>query len=253
MRDNGERASLADFRARHQSIAKVLADRTDGLEFVQDAAASLVETKSVDGAIEDVIPMARLGEYRITREVGRGGMGVVYEAEQVPLDCRVALKVLPTTASRDSRQRRRFQVEDRAAALLHHEHIAPVFGIGCDQGVHYYAMQFIEGRSLTDLSSKPSPCRSPRHSLWTHDLGRYPMNARNVRRILCAVPLFSSAPRLGNEGRSSYDRFLIGARSRKPAISGSGLSDDARPYPELVAHAPRATTIRIDVKMGKRH
>ncbi len=100
-----------------------------------------------------------LGEYRIIREVGRGGMGVVYEAEHLPLGRRVALKVLPSTASLDPRQRQRFQVEAQAAALLHHEHIVPVFGIGCDQGIHYYAMQFIEGRSLTDVirSLRPAP------------------------------------------------------------------------------------------------
>jgi len=137
-------------------------------------------------------------------------MDVVYEAEQLPLNCRVALKVLPTTASLDPRQRQRFQVEAQAGALLHDEHIVPVFGIGCDQGVHYYAMQFIDGRSLTNLISKPSPCRSPRPSLWTHDLGTHAMNERNVRRILCAVPLLRSAPWLGNEGCLSCDRSLIG-------------------------------------------
>jgi serine/threonine protein kinase len=78
-------------------------------------------------------------------------MGVVYEALHLPLGRRVALKVLPTTASLDPRQRERFQVEAQAAALLHHEHIVPVFGIGCDQGTHYYAMQYIDGRSMTDI------------------------------------------------------------------------------------------------------
>ena len=92
-----------------------------------------------------------LGEFRLLREIGRGGMGVVYEAEQLPLGRRVALKVLPSTASLDPRHRQRFQLEAQAAAILHHEHIVPVFGIGFDQGLHYYAMQFIEGRSLTEL------------------------------------------------------------------------------------------------------
>src|SRR5215470_11501766 len=89
-----------------------------------------------------------LGDFHILREVGRGGMGVVYEAEQVSLNRRVALKVLPLAATLDPRQLERFRHEARAAALLHHPHVVPVHGVGCERGVHYYAMQLIEGCSL---------------------------------------------------------------------------------------------------------
>ena len=92
-----------------------------------------------------------LGDYRIVREVGRGGMGIVFEAVQVSLDRRVALKILPLAAALDPRHLQRFQLEAQAAAHLHHPHIVPIFAVGCDQGVHYYAMQFIDGRSLADL------------------------------------------------------------------------------------------------------
>jgi serine/threonine protein kinase len=89
-----------------------------------------------------------LGDFKILRELGRGGMGVVYEAEQVSLNRRVALKVLPLAATMDPRQLERFRHEARAAGLLHHPHIVPVYGVGCERGVHYYAMQLIEGCSL---------------------------------------------------------------------------------------------------------
>jgi serine/threonine protein kinase/WD40 repeat protein len=89
-----------------------------------------------------------IGDFRIVREVGRGGMGVVYEAEQISLRRRVALKVLPFAAMLDARQLARFQTEARAAAGLHHTAIVPVFSVGCERGVHYYAMQFIEGHTL---------------------------------------------------------------------------------------------------------
>jgi serine/threonine-protein kinase len=92
-----------------------------------------------------------LGDYRIVREVGRGGMGVVYEAVQRSLGRRVALKVLPVAGALDPRQLQRFQVEAQAAATLHHASIVPVFVVGCEQGVHFYAMQFIEGRTLADV------------------------------------------------------------------------------------------------------
>jgi serine/threonine protein kinase len=89
-----------------------------------------------------------LGDFRLIRELGRGGMGVVYEAEQLSLGRRVALKVLPFAATLDAKQLRRFQNEAQAAACLHHPNIVPVHGVGCARGLHYYAMQFIEGQSL---------------------------------------------------------------------------------------------------------
>ncbi|WP_435008568.1 protein kinase domain-containing protein [Tundrisphaera lichenicola] len=92
-----------------------------------------------------------LGDYRIVREVGRGGMGVVFEAMQVSLGRRVALKILPLAAAVDPRHLQRFQLEAQAAAHLHHPHIVPIHAVGCDRGVHYYAMQFIQGRSMADL------------------------------------------------------------------------------------------------------
>ncbi len=92
-----------------------------------------------------------LGDFRILREVGRGGMGVVYEAEQLSLRRRVALKVLAFAAVLDPRHLQRFQNEARAAACLHHPNIVPVHGVGADRGVHYYAMQFIEGPTLASL------------------------------------------------------------------------------------------------------
>jgi tetratricopeptide (TPR) repeat protein len=92
-----------------------------------------------------------LGDFRIIREVGRGGMGVVYEAEQISLGRTVALKVLPFAAALDGRQLQRFKNEAQAAAHLQHQHIVPVYGVGSERGVHYYAMQFIDGHSLAEL------------------------------------------------------------------------------------------------------
>jgi serine/threonine protein kinase/WD40 repeat protein len=113
-------------------------------------------SRAGDSAVSGVAPLAGaddlvpgvLGDFRLLRGVGRGGMGVVYEAEQVSLNRRVALKVLPLAATMDPRQLERFRHEARAAALLHHPHVVPVYGVGCERGVHYYAMQLIEGCSL---------------------------------------------------------------------------------------------------------
>src|SRR5204862_56181 len=94
----------------------------------------------------DVIP--DLEDYRIVRELGRGGMGIVYEAKQVSRGRRVALKVLLSAAALDPRQLRRFQVEVQAAQLLRHPHVVPIAAFGCERGIYYYAMQYIEGCDL---------------------------------------------------------------------------------------------------------
>ena len=90
----------------------------------------------------------RLGDFIIGRELGRGGMGIVYEARQISLDRTVALKVLPFAAVLDSKQIARFKSEAQAAAQILHPNIVPVFAIGVDRGVHFYAMQFIDGQPL---------------------------------------------------------------------------------------------------------
>lgn len=95
-----------------------------------------------------------LGDFALGREIGRGGMGVVYEAIQVSLGRRVALKVLPFAAVLDKRQLQRFKNEAQAAAALHHQNIVPVFAVGCERGVHYYAMQYIDGRDLSAALSQ---------------------------------------------------------------------------------------------------
>ena len=92
-----------------------------------------------------------LGDFRIIRLLGRGGMGIVYEAEQISLSRRVALKVLPFASNMDPKQLQRFQNEARSAASLHHPNIVPVHAVGCERGVHYFAMQYIDGLTIADF------------------------------------------------------------------------------------------------------
>src|SRR5205814_8541002 len=101
-----------------------------------------------------------VGEFRILRRVGRGGMGVVYEAVQESLGRHVALKVLPAEALADPLRRERFRREARAAARLHHTNIVPVFGTGAADGRHFYAMQFIAGHPLDAVIDEVQRVRS---------------------------------------------------------------------------------------------
>jgi serine/threonine protein kinase/Tfp pilus assembly protein PilF len=102
----------------------------------------------------------RLGDFELLREIGRGGMGVVYEARQISLNRRVALKVLPPGLGLTEQAVKRFEREAQAAAKLHHTNIVPVHAIGQADGSHFYAMELIEGQPLSevlrDLSGKGS-------------------------------------------------------------------------------------------------
>ncbi|HZU38068.1 MAG TPA: protein kinase, partial [Gemmataceae bacterium] len=143
------RAELEEFFASYGQVDRLAAP-------VRRASrdAGLVRASSGVGKGRDNQPppdIGELGDFRLLREVGRGGMGVVYEAEQISLRRRVALKVLPFAAAIDPRQLQRFKNEAMAAAHLRHESIVPVYAVGQERGVHYYAMQFIEGQSLASL------------------------------------------------------------------------------------------------------
>ncbi|WP_165069260.1 serine/threonine protein kinase [Paludisphaera rhizosphaerae] len=91
-------------------------------------------------------------EFRILREIGRGGMGIVYEAVQMSLNRRVALKVLTTSSIADPHRIQRFQLEARVLAALTHPNIVPIYSIGHNRGVPYLAMQLIEGRTLAEVA-----------------------------------------------------------------------------------------------------
>jgi len=94
-------------------------------------------------------PPSVIGDFRILREIARGGMGIVYEAEQTSLGRHVALKVLPVPIAGTARAVLRFQREARAAARLHHTHIVPVYAMGLERGFCYYAMELVHGRALS--------------------------------------------------------------------------------------------------------
>ena len=140
---------------RYPDLAEPLGQCLDGLDLLQRAAplaGPLSETPARPaGMANDPLAASPLGDFQIVREIGRGGMGIVYEATQLSLGRRVALKVLPFAATFDPRHLQRFRQEAQAAAQLHHTNIVPVFAVGCERGIHFYAMQLIEGHSLDAL------------------------------------------------------------------------------------------------------
>jgi serine/threonine protein kinase/tetratricopeptide (TPR) repeat protein len=143
----GEQPQAEEYARRHPQHAGIIRNLFASLRLLRSGCGRPGESAAADA----LQPEGPLGDFRLVREVGRGGMGVVYEAVQISLGRRVALKVLPFAAALDGKQLQRFKNEAHAAAQLQHPNIVPVYAVGCERGVHYYAMQFVEGRTLSTL------------------------------------------------------------------------------------------------------
>src|SRR6266480_5948394 len=146
----GERPSLSEYIDRHPQLADDIREFFPAMIEMEQVKEERQEV-SEPNAAGPLPPLERLGDFRILREIGHGGMGVVYEAEQVSLGRHVALKVLPKQLLMDARTKQRFEREAKAAAKLHHTNIVPVFGVGEHDGLPYYVMQFIPGLGLDEV------------------------------------------------------------------------------------------------------
>jgi eukaryotic-like serine/threonine-protein kinase len=206
----GERPAPAEYATRYPELAERIAELFPVLVMMEDlgsvAGAPSGSTAGADGEPAPLPVPAQLGDFRIVRVVGRGGMGVVYEAVQNSLERHVALKVLPAAALLPRTHLERFRREARAAARLHHSNIVPVYGVGDDQGIHYYAMQFIQGQGLDDV-------------------------LRELRRLRSGRP---AAPRIGHGPPDAADGSIAAS-----LLSGRWeAARDAAPLPEPAGDAP---------------
>ncbi len=219
----GRQPARDEFLGRHGAIAGVLAECMAGLEIVHSAVYGDGVAPGI-AAEWGAAPPAELGDFRMVREIGRGGMGVVYEAEQVSLGRRVALKILPGTSALDPRQRQRFRIESQAAAMLQHENIVPVFSVGSDRGVEFLAMPLIAGRSLAEVLTHHR-----------HPLGSAPPgDASSVRAAEPAAP-----PGLDPEGLGAP----AGSRPYFRAVARLGLQ-----AAQALDHAHALGVLHRDIK-----
>jgi serine/threonine protein kinase len=164
----GEPVDVEAYLREHPAEADQLRDILPALQALAELGRSAAagETSVPPTGAEVGLERQTLGDFRIVREVGRGGMGVVFEAEQISLGRRVALKVLPFAAALDARQLQRFKNEAQAAARLHDTNIVPVHAVGCERGMHFYAMQFIEGHTLAAVIGALRQMRSEASEWW---------------------------------------------------------------------------------------
>ncbi len=221
------RDEIDTFLADHQRVARITAP----LRKTHRVLPKRRDSVAMEDAREIASPLGELGDYRLMCEVGRGGMGVVYEAEQISLRRRVALKVLPFVAAIDPRRLQRFKTEAMAAAHLHHEKIVPVYSVGCERGVHYYAMQFIDGQSLATLIEELRALPVA-ESVSSSPLDTIDENTRSVGENA------SSASTISNQ--RSADRHQYVRR----------MAELARQAAAAVEHAHQAGVVHRDIKPG---
>ncbi len=146
--EKGDRLDAAELKRRNPDLAEPFEIYLTKLDALYGVSVGFQVSETI-GAVRPAVGML-LGDFLIQREIGRGGMGVVYEANQQSLGRRVAIKLLPLASLLDATQIARFKNEAHAAGLLDHPHIVPVHSVGSDQGLHYYAMQYIDGVSMDD-------------------------------------------------------------------------------------------------------
>jgi WD40 repeat protein/tetratricopeptide (TPR) repeat protein len=184
----GEHPSISEYVARYPEFAEAIRELFPALVMIEQLkpAGAGHDEAGLGGPIATDLreQVGRLGDYRLLREVARGGMGVVYEAIQESLGRHVALKVLPRNRWLSPDQIERFQLEARSAARLHHGHIVPVYGVGEHDGVHYYAMQFIHGHGLDVILDDLRKL---------HGLDRGPAGPSSVEGVALAAPAMSGS------------------------------------------------------------
>jgi serine/threonine protein kinase/WD40 repeat protein len=229
----GERPPLKEYTDRHPELVAEIRDVFPAMALMENIALaeeSIAAQALAGGGPQPPEALTQLGDYRIIRQVGHGGMGVVYEAEQVSLGRHVALKVLPRKMLLDPRQRRRFEREAKAAARLHHTNIVPVFGVGEQDGLPYYVMQFIQGLGLHEVLHEVKRLQAggsaPAATTGTDHPARSDLSAAAVARSLVtgtfvptAEPLVGLAEPVGEGSEPAPD-----AQPTSGALSGSSIS-----------------------------
>ncbi len=227
--DQGKWPDMSDYLRRYPEIA-------DQLKVVIPAmlATERAAHRSERLSIRDTVSTEkRLGDFQILRQIGRGGMGIVYEAEQISMKRRVALKVLPLAGLVDEVRIHRFENEVRAVAALNHPHIVPVYMVGQERGVHYYAMQLIRGRSLSDVISSLRQVRDEGQKL-------------DATSISQAARIGRGADPTSGPASDVEDRARGPAGDQQPHLQETSVE----PYSSTIPHTSRREYLRSVAALG---
>ena len=153
----GNQSACEALIAKHPKFAPELCELVSTLQALAAWSNSEPHTEPGSIKVDSQDRLGQLGDFRLIRQLGQGGMGIVYEAEQISLQRRVAVKVLPLAGVLQTSRLERFKNEAKAAASLQHPHIVNAFFVGQERGVHFYAMRMIEGQTLAEIiASRPT-------------------------------------------------------------------------------------------------
>jgi WD40 repeat protein/tetratricopeptide (TPR) repeat protein len=220
---HGEQPTPEEYKLKYPQLAAEIDELLPGIAAIEDLKGEALDATGGyrPPHLEVAKALERLGDFRILREIGRGGMGVIFEAEQESLGRRVALKALPANFFPDPRYRKRFLREAKAAARLHHTNIVPVYGIGEHEGTLYYVMQLIPGQSLDKVLAAIKRLRSSKAGK-VGSLAKTVMVPLNVRAGPAAADvaksLLTGRFSLGPQGQISSEE--LPAESLPPAEQG---------------------------------
>ncbi len=253
----GERPSITEYVQRYPELADQIRELFPAFAVVEEFKPGPGEASG--SFTPALIPFAsaldsKLGDFRILREVGRGGMGIVYEAEQESLGRRVALKILAGNQQNDSKQLARFHREAKAAARLHHTNIVPVFGVGESQGLHYYVMQLIPGLGLDQVLAEVKRIQDggepeARRAAGPASVARNSLGATAVARSLLSGRFLSPAPEPTEPGpapeapRAASTTVILTERIGVDPTDGA---PPAPPQKAAPAPGPAPTPERLD-------
>lgn len=227
----GRSPSIDAYVRRHAPIAEQLRELLP-LVAAMEQWKSIQEPAPGPSGVPDHFGVDRLGRCRVLREIGRGGMGIVYEAEQEPFRRRVAVKVLPWKLPASSPWRERFEREARTAAHLHHPHIVPVFEFGDQEGWCYYVMHLVEGIGIDRIIKL---LREPEGSV----------RAERVRELFQGAPEGGGGGGRGSGGaKRQRDRGIL-RRDSWVALARIGIQ-----VAQALQHSHARGILHRDIKPG---
>ena len=246
---SGRRPSIAGYAEQHPELAGEIRELFPTIAAIEQVKSATSQSSSA-GPVRGDVKLERLGDFRIIRELGRGGMGIVYEAQQESLCRRVAIKVLPRQALLNPRQLERFEHEARTAAKLHHTNIVPIFGVGEHEGYHYIVMQYINGVGLDEMARELRRLRHDTTALpRSHTAGPQSLSSLDVtgmaRALVAAPPQTSDqvAPPTESDARAPIPARL-GARYWR------SIARMATQAANALAYAHDQGTLHRDIKPG---
>jgi WD40 repeat protein/serine/threonine protein kinase len=254
----GERPPLTEYTDAHPDLADDIRELFPALMEMEGLKPTLPPGIGAQpgGWVPD-----RLGEFRVLRVLGSGGMGIVYEAVQESLDRHVALKVLPPQYLANPMYLKRFYREARSAAGLHHSNIVPVFGVGEDQGHHFFAMQLIRGQTLEAALREVREMHGAAHARRSTEPGEGLCDLTRIALGLTTVTFHPARAQASGSDPTVVEpaRERAAAAGQEPdandALAGRDLARDyravariARQVAEALAYAHEQGVLHRDIK-----